>query len=159
MHQLLLHPEQFASLRNDRALLKPAVEEMLRWVTPIQNMMRTVAEPTEVAGQQFEAGQRLLLMYGSANRDEAIFDEPYRFDISRDPNPHVAFGGYGSHFCLGNALARLELSVLFEEVLRRLPDLHLADDTVPTLRPANFVVGIESLPVAFTPVARSRVAS
>jgi cytochrome P450 family 142 subfamily A polypeptide 1 len=123
-------------------------------VTPIQNMMRTVAEPTQVDGHRFRAGDRLLLLYPSGNRDEAVFARPFDFDVRRDPNPHVAFGGRGAHFCLGNALARLELRVMFEELLRRFPDLELESDEPPPLRPANFVVGIESLPVRFSPVAR-----
>jgi cytochrome P450 family 142 subfamily A polypeptide 1 len=155
MHQLLQHPEQWDALRADPSKIERAVEEMLRWVSPIQNMMRTVAEPTEIGGHAFEEGDRLLLMYGSANRDEAVFDEPQRFDIARDPNPHVAFGGYGAHFCLGNALARLELRVMFEQLVARFPRLGLASQEPPPLRPANFVVGIETLPVEFDPIARS----
>lgn len=151
MHALLRHPEQYAALRDDPTKMLPAIEEMLRWVTPIQNMMRTVAEPVEISGHRFEAGDRLLLMYPSANRDEAVFDSPFEFNIERSPNPHVAFGGNGAHFCLGNSLARLELRVIFEELLRRLPDMELISDEAPSLRPANFVVGIESLPVRFAP--------
>jgi cytochrome P450 family 142 subfamily A polypeptide 1 len=124
---------------------------MLRWVTPIQNMMRTVAEDAEVGGHRFREGERLLLMYPSGNRDEAVFEDPFRFDVTRDPNPHVAFGGRGAHHCLGSSLARLELRVMFEELLRRFPDLELATSERPPLRPANFVVGIEALPVRFTP--------
>jgi len=154
MHQLLLHPEQLRALRGDPARIPAAVEEMLRWVTPIQNMMRTAAEELEIGGHRFRKGDRLLLLYPSANRDEAVFDEPFRFDTARDPNPHVAFGGRGAHFCLGSSLARLELRVMFEELLRRLPDLVLAFPEPPPLRPANFVVGIESLPVRFSPAAR-----
>jgi cytochrome P450 family 142 subfamily A polypeptide 1 len=124
---------------------------MLRWVSPIQNMMRTAAEDAEVGGHRFRAGDRLLLMYPSGNRDETVFAEPFRFDVSRDPNPHVAFGGRGAHHCLGSALARLELRVMFEELLRRFAELELATSEPPPLRPANFVVGIESLPVRFAP--------
>ena len=152
MHQLLRHPSQRQVLRADPSQLPRAIEEMLRWVTPIQNMMRTVSEPTEIGGHRFRAGDRLLLLYPSGNRDEAVFERPFEFDVARDPNPHVAFGGRGAHFCLGNALARLELRVMFEEVLRRLPDLELASAAPPPLRPANFVVGIESLLVRFSPV-------
>jgi cytochrome P450 family 142 subfamily A polypeptide 1 len=147
MHQLLLHPAQRRALRADPSRIPRAVEEMLRWVSPIQNMMRTAFEDAEVGGHRFRPGDRLLLMYPSANRDEAVFDEPFRFDVARDPNPHVAFGGRGAHFCLGSSLARLELRVMFEELLRRFPELELAGSEPPPLRPANFVVGIESLPV------------
>jgi cytochrome P450 family 142 subfamily A polypeptide 1 len=154
LHQLLLHPDQLAALRADPRRIPTAVEEMLRWVTPIQNMMRTVAADAEVGGRRFRAGERLLLMYPSGNRDEAVFDDPFRFDTARDPNPHLAFGGRGAHFCLGSSLARLELKVMFEELLRRMHGIELVSDAPPALRPANFVVGIESLPVRFTAFAR-----
>jgi cholest-4-en-3-one 26-monooxygenase len=146
-HQLLLEQQRWQSLIADRSLIGPAIEEMLRWVSPIKNMARTATEDTELAGQQIRAGEKLLLLYPSANRDEAVFAEPFTFDIRRAPNEHVAFG-YGPHFCLGANLARLELKVLFEEMLDRLPGLELVNRTdAPRLRPANFVSGFESLPV------------
>jgi cytochrome P450 family 142 subfamily A polypeptide 1 len=151
---LLRHREQWRALRADTSGLPCAIEEMLRWVTPIQNMMRTVAEDARVGGRRFRAGDRLLMMYPSGNRDEAVFEDPFRFDITRDPNPHVAFGGRGAHHCLGSSLARLELRVMFEELLRRLPDLELASSEPAPLRPANFVVGIEALPVRYSPTRR-----
>jgi cytochrome P450 family 142 subfamily A polypeptide 1 len=154
MHQLLLHPEQRRALRADPSRIPRAVEEMLRWVSPIQNMMRTAFEEAEVGGHRFGPGDRLLLVYPSANRDESVFAEPFRFDVARDPNPHVAFGGRGAHFCLGSSLARLELRVMFEELLRRFPEMELASSEPPPLRPANFVVGIEHLPVRFPPARR-----
>ena len=147
MYQLLLHPDQMRKLIDDPAGIPLAVEEMLRWVTPFQNMMRTVTRDTELRGVTLREGARLLLLYPSANRDERIFERPDEFDTERDPNPHVAFGGYGNHFCLGNLLARLELRVMFEEILLRMPELQLASDTPPRLRPAAFATGIESLPV------------
>jgi cytochrome P450 family 142 subfamily A polypeptide 1 len=147
MHQLLLHPDQHRVLIDDPSRIRLAVEEMLRWVTPITNMMRTTTRDTELRDVQLEEGSRVLLLYPSANRDANVFERPDEFDIGRDPNPHVAFGGYGNHFCLGNALARLELRVMFEELMRRAPGIKLASDEVPSLRPANFVVGIEHLPV------------
>jgi cytochrome P450 family 142 subfamily A polypeptide 1 len=153
-YALLRHPEQLRALREDPSRLPAALEEMLRWVTPIQNMMRTTAEDTEVNGHRLRAGDRLLLMYPSGNRDEAVFADPFRFDTTRDPNPHVAFGGRGAHHCLGSSLARLELRVMFEELLRRFPDLALASSEPPPLRPANFVVGLEALPVRFRPTRR-----
>src|SRR5262245_23743515 len=107
-YQLLLHPEQWAALADDHGKLEGAVEEMLRWVSPIKNMARTVTADVEVRGQKLEAGQELLLLYPSANRDEDVFENADQFDIERSPNDHVAFG-FGSHFCLGNSLARLEL--------------------------------------------------
>ena len=125
---------------------------MLRWVSPIKNMARIATRDVEVAGQQVQEGQKLLLLYPSANRDEAVFDDPFRFDIGRTPNEHVAFG-FGTHFCLGNSLARLELRVMFEQLLARLPDLELVGGDEPGYRAANFVSGYESMPVRFTPGA------
>jgi cytochrome P450 family 142 subfamily A polypeptide 1 len=113
-------------------------------------MARGVVEDVELGGQHLEAGDKLLLLYPSANRDAAVFDDPFRFDITRTPNDHVAFG-VGTHFCLGNNLARLELVCFFENIVRRLPDLSLVDDDEPAYRPANFVSGYEHLPVTFTP--------
>lgn len=149
-YQLLTHRDQWDDLRRDRSLLPSAVEEMLRWVTPIKNMARTVTRDVEVRGRQLRAGQKLLLLYPSANRDEDVFDDPFRFDIRRSPNEHVAFG-FGTHFCLGNSLARLELNVMFDRLLDRLPDLQLATPEEPAFRQANFVSGYESMPVTFTP--------
>jgi len=105
----------------------------------------------ELHGQTLLEGQKLLLLYPSANRDEQVFEDPEEFDITRSPNDHVAFG-FGSHFCLGNRLARLELSVMFDQLLDRLPDLALAEEGEPPRRPANFVSGFETMPVVFTPV-------
>ncbi len=154
MYELLRNPKQWKLLAEDSSRLPVAIEEMLRWVSPIQNMMRTTTGPTQLRGVSLEAGERLLLLYPAANRDTAVFEYPEVFDVLRNPNPHVAFGGYGPHFCLGNALARLELRVMFEEVQRRLPDLRLATDAPLPRRPANFVTGFEEMPVRFTPGAR-----
>jgi len=152
LEALLNHRPQWEALREDRSLLKGAVEEMLRWVTPIQNMNRTATRDVELGGQQIREGDRLLLLYPSANRDEAVFENPDRFDIRRHPNEHLAFGGFGRHHCLGAQLARLELTVLFDELLDRLPDIELADPAAtPPRRRGNFVLGIESLPVVFSP--------
>jgi cytochrome P450 family 142 subfamily A polypeptide 1 len=120
---------------------------MLRWVTPIQNMSRTLTRDVELRGQRLRAGQKLLLLYPSGNRDEQVFDEPFRFDVERRPNDHLAFGGYGAHFCLGSALARLELRVMFEELLARLPTLRLASEAPLPRRNSNFITGIEQMPV------------
>jgi len=156
MYALLQHPDQLRALRKDPPGIPRAVEEMLRWVSPIQNMMRTAVADLELGGHRFRAGDRLLLMYPSGNRDEAVFENPFRFDITRDPNPHVAFGGRGAHHCLGSSLARLELRVMFEELLRRFWDLELGAGEPPSLRPANFVVGIEALPVRFCAQSAAR---
>jgi len=154
VEELLAHPDQHEKLAADPdGLVQGAVEEMLRWVSPIKNMARTATHDVELAGAQIHAGQEILLLYPSANRDEAVFDDPETFDISRSPNPHMAFG-FGAHFCLGNQLARLELRVMVERLLARLPDLHLAVDRAELpRRKANFISGIEAMPVEFTPTA------
>jgi cytochrome P450 family 142 subfamily A polypeptide 1 len=152
LYQLLVEPERWERLRADRSLLPSAVEEMLRWVSPIRNMARTLTRDYTLHGRELRAGQKLLLLYPSANRDEDVFPDPFRFDLARTPNAHLAFG-IGSHFCLGSSLARLELEAIFTALLDRLPDLHLAAPAEPRLRPAMFVSGYEELSVAFTPTA------
>jgi cytochrome P450 family 142 subfamily A polypeptide 1 len=146
MYQLLLHPAQRDALARDSGKIPTAVEEMLRWVSPIQNMARTAAHDVLLRGQQIRAGQKALLLYPSANRDAAVFVDPFRFDVTRTPNEHVAFG-IGAHFCLGANLARLELRVLLEEALPRLTGLELASGDPLPLRASNFISGLESLPV------------
>lgn len=149
VHQLLLHPEQWELLRDQPAVRASAVEEMLRWVTPIKNMVRTATRDTVLGDQQVHEGDELMLLYPSANRDEAVFDDPFRFDVTRAPNEHVAFG-FGPHFCLGNSLARLEILAMLDELLARLPGLALADPAAdPHWRPANFISGLETLAVRF----------
>ena len=152
---LIRHPDQRRKLLADPARLPVAVEEMLRWVTPIKNMNRTATCDTELHGQKIREGDRVLLLYHSANRDEQAFDAPDVFDVERQPNEHLAFGGFGTHFCLGASLARLELRVMFEVLLERLPDLDLASGEPLPLRPNNFIVGIEEMPVRFAPRHRS----
>jgi cytochrome P450 family 142 subfamily A polypeptide 1 len=153
-YQVLAHHDQWERLIAERDTLPTAVEEMLRWVSPIKNMARTATRDVELHGQQVQEGQKLLLLYSSANRDEEVFPNANTFDSTRTPNDHVAFG-YGAHFCLGNSLARLELNVMFDRLLERLPDLALAEPTEPSYRPANFVSGYESMPVRFTAVPKS----
>jgi cytochrome P450 family 142 subfamily A polypeptide 1 len=154
MLALLAHPDQRAILRGaDAETMATGVEELLRWVTPIKNMSRTVTRDVEFGGQPMRAEDQVILLYPSANRDEEVFDEPYRFDVRRAPNPHLAFG-FGTHFCLGASLARLELQVMFDELLRRLPDLELATDEPIVHRPSSFIVGPEAMPVRFTPTER-----
>ena len=152
MYQLFRHPAQLAALAAEPALIPNAVEEMLRWVTPIKNMARTATRDVALRGQRIEAGQKLVLLYPSANRDEDVFPEPMRFDIRRTPNEHLAFG-YGAHFCLGASLARLELRVFFEELLARLPDLRLATEAPLERRISNFISGLEAMPVTVGPPA------
>lgn len=151
MAALLQHPDQLARLRADMSLLPGAIEEMLRWATPVRNMNRTATADVEVGGQQVREGDRILLLYPSGNRDESVFADPFHFDITRTPNEHVAFGAFGRHHCLGAPLARLELRVLFEELLTRLDDLQLATAEPLPQRRGNFVLGLERVPVTFTP--------
>jgi cytochrome P450 family 142 subfamily A polypeptide 1 len=150
MLALLQHPEQLAWLRANPDAIPTAVEELVRWVTPLLNMRRTSTRNTELHGCKIVEGDEILLMYAAANRDERVFDEPQRFDIRRRPNPHIAFG-FGTHFCLGASLARLELRVVFEELLARLPDLSLAPDFEPTWVPNAFTRGLRELPVRTNP--------
>src|SRR6201996_5772895 len=151
--QLVRHRDQWDALVADRSLLPGAIEEMLRWTSPVKNMCRMLTADTEFHGSALSEGEKIMLLFESANFDETQFDNPGDFDIRRDPNGHVAFG-FGTHFCLGNQLARMELRLMADRVLERLPDLRLADDdAVLPLRPANFVSGLESMPMVFTPGA------
>jgi cytochrome P450 family 142 subfamily A polypeptide 1 len=149
VEQLLRHPDQKRELFDDPAGIPIAAEEMLRWVSPIKNMCRTAVRDTEFFGADVRSGQKLMLLYESANFDKRQFPEPERFDAARQPNEHVAFG-FGTHFCLGNSLARLEIRVMVERLLSRLPDLALASDRPLPRRRANFISGLERMPVRFT---------
>jgi cholest-4-en-3-one 26-monooxygenase len=151
MHFLFEHPDQWAKLVDDRSLLPGAIDEMLRYASPVMYMRRTAPEDFELRGQTIRAGDKMALWYISANRDEEKFDDPNLFDITRSPNEYVAFGGGGPHFCLGANLAKLEIRVMFEELLTRLPDIELAGD-IQRLR-SNFINGIKHMPVKFTPAA------
>jgi cytochrome P450 family 142 subfamily A polypeptide 1 len=152
--QLLRHRDQWERLVADPdGLLPGAIEEMLRWTSPVKNMCRTLTADTSFHGTDLVKDEKIMLMFESANFDEAQFGDPENFRIDRNPNSHLAFG-FGTHFCLGNQLARLELSMMTKRVLERLPDLRLADDAAVPLRPANFVSGPEAMPVVFTPTAR-----
>lgn len=152
--QLLRHQDQWKRLvANPDELLPGAIEEMLRWTSPVKNMCRTLTADTEFHGTSLKSGEKIMLMFESANFDEALFGDPENFRIDRNPNSHVAFG-FGTHFCLGNQLARLELKIMLGKILQRLPDLRLADENMLPLRPANFVSGLESMPVVFTPSAK-----
>ncbi|MCL4296635.1 MAG: cytochrome P450 [Anaerolineae bacterium] len=145
LHALIEHPEQLAELRDNLALMPTAVEEMLRWGTVTMHFRRTATADTELAGRQIKAGDKVVLWYISANYDERQFPGPYCFDIKRRPNEHVAFGLRSPHKCLGEHLARVEIKVLFEELLPRLADIHLNGE-VQRLR-SNFIAGIKHLPV------------
>ena len=150
MLALMQHPEQRQRVIDDLSLIPSTVEEILRWVTPVIHFRRTATCDVELRGQTIKEGDKVAMFYPSANRDEEIFADPFKFDVTRTPNEHLAFG-VGQHFCLGANLARLELRIMFEELLRRLPDLELAGE-VRRLR-SNFINGIKSMPVRFTPEA------
>lgn len=152
--QVLRHQDQWQRLAADVELLPGAIEEMLRWTSPVKNMCRTLTADTEFHGTSLTAGEKIMLMFEAANFDESVFGDPQNFRIDRNPNSHLAFG-FGTHFCLGNQLARLELKIMMTKVLTRLPDLRLADENMLPLRPANFVSGLESMPVVFTPTAKA----
>ena len=145
----IAHPEQRELLRREPERMPTAVEELIRWTTPVLNMCRVATCDTEVEGVEIRAGQQVVLMYSSANRDESVFDDPQRFNVTRDPNPHISFG-FGTHFCLGAALARLELRIMFEELISRLDDWAWADDLGPRRLPNAFVRGITEFPVTFS---------
>jgi cytochrome P450 family 142 subfamily A polypeptide 1 len=148
--ELARRPDQRAVLRDDPAVIgTTGVEEFIRWVTPILNMRRTATETHELHGQTIAAGDELILMYSSANRDERVFEDPEAFDVTRHHNQHVAFG-FGTHFCLGASLARLELRVMFEELVRRIPDWRLAPGSEPRILPSAFTRGYEAVPIEFT---------
>jgi cytochrome P450 family 142 subfamily A polypeptide 1 len=150
IEQLIRDREQWDQLRNNPDLLPGAVEEMLRWTSPLKNMARTVTADTDFHGTSLKQGEKMILLFESANFDETVFGDPDSFSIKRDPNSHLTFG-FGTHFCLGNQLARIELINITRRVLQRLPDLRLAEGADLPLRPANFVSGLEQMPVKFTP--------
>ncbi|WP_066899878.1 cytochrome P450 [Mycolicibacterium houstonense] len=152
VEQLLRNHDQWETLVAKPDALPGAIEEMLRWTSPVKNMCRTLTADTTFHGTDLKEGEKVMLMFESANFDEAVFENPDEFRIDRNPNSHLAFG-FGTHFCLGNQLARLELKLMVERLLVRLPDLRLADGAQVPLRPANFVSGPEAMPVVFTPTA------
>ncbi|HUW01630.1 MAG TPA: cytochrome P450 [Acidimicrobiales bacterium] len=142
------HPDQWEAMYEDPDLATTAVEEMIRWVTPLNNMFRTAVADDEVGGQPIAAGDRLMLAYPSANRDEAVFDDPFTFDITRNPNPHIAFG-HGTHFCLGANFARHELVLLLQKLSAAITEL--APLTEPDVEPNVFARAVRSFDLAFKP--------
>ncbi len=148
---LLAHPDQWDRLKGG-ADLTVAVEEMIRYVTPIHNMCRVATVDTEIGGVTVRAGQQVVLMYGSANRDAAVFDRPEDFDVTRAPNNHIAFG-FGTHFCLGASLARTEIRIFFEELVRRVGSFRMTPGTAPVEMPNAFVYGLRSAHIDFDFVA------
>ena len=141
---LLEHPDQLKRLQNDMSLMPTAVEEMIRWVVPVKEFMRTAQEDTEVRGVKIAKGEAVYLCYVSANRDEDVFDNPMTFDVGRDPNKHLSFG-YGVHFCLGAALARMEMNSFFSELIPRIKSIELAGK--PEHMATTFVGGLKHLPI------------
>jgi cholest-4-en-3-one 26-monooxygenase len=151
IRELALQPDQRQVLLDRPEVLgDTAVEEFIRWVTPILNMRRTVTRDHTFRGKELHQGDQVLLMYGSANRDEQAFDQPDRFDVTRAHNHHVAFG-FGTHFCLGSSLARIEIRVMFEELLRRIPDWRLVPGTEPKVLGATFTRAYDEVHIEFTP--------
>jgi cytochrome P450 len=147
LHALIENPDELQRLRDDLGLMPLATEEMIRWVTPVKEFMRTAAEDTTVRGVPIAAGESVLLSYVSANRDEEVFEDPFQFDVARDPNKHLAFG-YGVHFCLGAGLARMEVHSFFSKLLPRLKSIEMAGD--PQFVATTFVGGLKHLPVRYS---------
>jgi cholest-4-en-3-one 26-monooxygenase len=152
MLALMEHPAEYARLVADPSLVPSAVEEMLRWVTPVMHFRRTATRDTEIRGVSIKENDKVVLYYPSANRDESVFPDAARFDVGRTPNEHLAFG-IGQHFCLGANLARLEIRVMFEELLQRYPRIELAGP-VRRLR-SNFINGFKDIPVRMGAAGRS----
>lgn len=148
MEMLSRHPDQKAYLVDNPGQLKTAVEEFIRWSSPVLNMKRTATRDVELGGKTIRRDERVMVMYPSANRDEYVFVDPEDFDVKRDPNPHIAFG-IGAHFCVGANLARLQIRIIFEELLARLPDIHVEPGFEVSYAPSVFVSGFLELPVRF----------
>jgi cholest-4-en-3-one 26-monooxygenase len=160
MHLLATHPDAYALLRehiDDDSFVNTAVDEMLRFASPVLQFRRTATADTEIRGREIKRGDKVVIWFASANRDEDVFDDPFRFDITRTPNPHVAFGGGGVHYCLGASLARTQLRLLFREIVTRIPDMRCVGE-VSLLR-SNRIGGIKHMPVRFTPGHRVLPAS
>jgi cholest-4-en-3-one 26-monooxygenase len=153
MHAFMTNPDQLALVQSDPdQYFDTAVEEVLRWATPVLHFRRTATADTEIRGRKIKEGDRVVIWHISANRDEEVWADPFAFDVTRNPNPHIAFGGGGSHFCLGANLARMELRLILREVVTRLPDMHMTGEPQRLL--SNFIGGIKHLPVAWTPGPR-----
>ena len=148
MLALFEHPDERRRLQADLGLLPTAIEEMLRWVSPVIYMRRRATRATSLGGRTIAEGDKVVMYYGAANRDPAAFTDPDRFDVARAPNDHVAFGGGGPHFCLGAHVARIEIDALLRQLLTRLPDMEPAGDV--EWLPSNFISGPKHLPVRFT---------
>jgi cytochrome P450 len=143
---LVENPSELARLQENPSLIPSAVDEIIRWVTPVKHFMRNVVAPYTIRGHRFEPGDAVLLSYPSANRDEDVFPDPFRFDVGRTPNKHLAFG-FGVHFCLGALLARMEIKALLTELLPRLRSIELT--AAPKLMKTLFVGGVKSMPIRY----------
>jgi methyl-branched lipid omega-hydroxylase len=151
LHYLTEHPDQRAAWAADFEGLAPtAIEEIVRYASPVTYMRRTATADTEINGQAIAEGDKVCMFYLAANRDPEAFENPLTFDIRRDPNHHVGFGGPGPHFCLGAHLARREITVMFRELFKRLPDIEASGP--PSLLQSNFIHGVKHLPATFTPI-------
>ncbi len=158
MKALADHPAERRRWMDDFETVAPtAVEEIVRWATPVIHFRRTATADTTVGGHPIRAGEKVVMWYSSANRDEAVFADPYGFDVTRAPNDHLGFGGPGPHFCLGAQLARREINVMFRELFRRLPDIEVTGE--PAYLASNFINGIKHLPCEFTPGGGRRSAA
>ena len=147
LHGMMVYPENWAKVKADPSLIPGLVDEAIRWTSPVKHFMRNATADTQVRGMDIRAMERLMICYPSGNRDEAVFDDADRFDITRSPNPHIAFG-FGPHMCLGQHLAKLEMRILFEELLPHLSSVEMAGD--PRMVETNFVGGYKALPIRFT---------
>jgi cytochrome P450 len=145
MQALIEHPAAWALLKEQPELLPGAVEEFLRWASPVYHFRRTATRDTELHGQPVRAGDKVVLWWASGNRDEAVFEDPYRFDVRRDASQQMAFGKGGPHLCMGSQLARMEVRVMFEEILARVDSVAALGE--PRRVRSNFVNGIKSYPV------------
>jgi cholest-4-en-3-one 26-monooxygenase len=148
MHALMQHPDQYKMLVENPELLNNAVEEVLRWASPVYYFRRTAMADTIINGQQIAKDDKIVMWYISANRDENVYQDPFTFDITRQDVEHVAFGGGGTHFCLGANLARAELRILFAELLERIPDMQMTAE--PDILRSNFIGGVKHMPVRFS---------
>jgi len=148
MLALFEHPEQFARLQADPSLVETAADEILRWTTIVRAMRRVAMADTELGGKRIRAGESVVMVYASANRDAAVFEDPFAFKVDRSPNDHIALG-IGPHYCLGANLARMEIRVVFERVLARFPNLRLEPGTQPVATEHSIVRAVEKLPVVF----------
>jgi len=148
MFALIKNPEQMKRLTADPSIMPTAIEEILRWTSPITQIMRTATRDVEIRGKTIREGERVLLWNASANRDEEVFADPFKFDVTRTPNDHLAFG-IGEHYCIGVHLARLEIRLMLDALLRQVPDIELAGE--PERLQSMLLAGIKHKPVRFTP--------